>query len=460
MKDSTKVEKIEEKLSEDISTTEDKIKLQKKTCNLLLTEDNSKVAIFEKSLENKKSQTISLEEPNQITEREKDEFLKFTECNICLFQAINPLSCPQCQFLACESCLRNYFKKYTGSDSKCPCCKKHIVLNDLIKLKSVIEIQNIIYNKKNKTEFFNEIENLFKQNMSSIDDSLIKYEKNIKYLLEIQKTVKNYKHDLLDFISSFKRELDNKCDFIIKENVRKIDLSVTNQVNLSNLKSKHLGLLNLNKSHTIKEKRNQNELIKDSIENIFLLGKKLAKTSPLSYNNTNSNNNSKIHLAATNKKSNSSNSIINFNEKQKFVEPSFETFNSKKVKIPLINDKQNRTRVDLGILKEGTVEFVDNSINIEEARGDPLVLEELNDYKEGGDIICKLSLDTPANCKKKYFVSMCLCSDTIEKKFHLIMDNSRMIFSKTISQDELFGSNDYLKNNSMIYFEIFSFNVL
>lgn len=342
-------------------------------------------------------------ENDEITEEQKEELLKFTECNICLGQAKKPLSCPQCQFLICEECFLHCKRK--NELTQCPCCKKSINPNDLIKLPVVNKIQTIINENKNKDDIFSETDKVFKENMDLIDGSLLKYEKCIKYHLDIQKTVKNFRHDFLTFISSFKREIDCRCDTIIKESIKKMDISVVNQLNLINLKTKQSNKIN-------KEQHNQKEKIKDSIENIFLLGKKLS--SPLETDYTSS---------------------------QKFIDPVFKKFESKKINIPSFNEKQIKQGINLGPLKFGYISF------------------ETND--DDGSVTCYLKLNSSISETKKFFVAMCIATDISETKFHLELDNDKpQTFSKNLTLDELFNGDLTLKEKAQLYFQIYYYSVI
>lgn len=385
------------------------------------------------------------EKNGDITEKEKDELQKFTECNICLCQAVNPLSCPQCQFLVCESCFNEFIKKHSGFEAKCPCCKKTVVANEFIKLPVIKQIQSILDNSNNKENILKGMDDIYKKSVEIIDESIFKYNELIKHYLDRQKQIKNYRSEMNAFLSSIKHEFDSRCNSIDKESSYKIDLANKQHLGLIDLKDKQSYYLNeLNNkiknyknSNDNKKNNSEKELIKDQIENIVFLGKKLASSTSLS-----------TSLSSLNLKNNTkSNKTLNFEEKPKFIEPSFNTFLTKKMKVPELNEEgEGKTRINLGpILKYASLKFLKYD-------------ENRLGNNEGEVITCRLRLDNAVSYKKFFFVSLGVCTDNIENKYHLNLDRLRTEFSNTISEKELFGVNKD-KENSLIFFEVICFSI-
>lgn len=430
---------------------------------LLLPKNNEKIILCQNKIP-KKSYSL-------ITDSEKDEFLKFTECNICLAQAEKPVSCPQCQLVACEKCMKTYFKKYGGETVPCPTCKKEISFNQLISNNMVSQIQEILKVTKDKYQIQNEIQDLMSSYIDLINKSLSINDKNIKQCLEYNEVIQNYYNSFCNYINSLLLEFNKKSIQAIKENDNKRQMALKNFTDLVNVRGKLSEL----KNKSGKKSRDTNQDIKDLIETSFLSFKRISSNPDLFNNNYSSTNHSQKIQKRDSGISNASNSTINSEllfdlgafgkaasskKKQKFVETTMIYFNSKKVNFPLIQDpteeikpkEKNKIKVYLGnVFQSGNFE-----ISYEETNNNIISLDEK--FEEKRKILCKLTLEKFAP-KKKWFVSMAVTNDIFEKKYELQMEENRKTFSRVIPEDELFGEDENLKNNSLVNFEIYGFNV-
>ena len=90
-----------------------------------------------------------------------DSVMNLTQCFICLSIAEHPLSCPKCNNFACKKCLEDYFGDET--EKKCPLCKSVINKNELVKNKTIREVEKILYKKDTKNHKIRELAKLYEE---------------------------------------------------------------------------------------------------------------------------------------------------------------------------------------------------------------------------------------------------------------------------------------------------------
>ena len=79
-----------------------------------------------------------------------ESVLDLVNCFICISPAVNPVSCPKCNNFACNNCFTKIFEGKLKAS--CPICKNEIISCRLEKKTIIGEIENILYQNKNKEE--------------------------------------------------------------------------------------------------------------------------------------------------------------------------------------------------------------------------------------------------------------------------------------------------------------------
>ena len=212
-----------------------------------------------------------------------DSVMNLTQCFICLSIAEHPLSCPKCNNFACKKCLEDYFGDET--EKKCPLCKSVINKNELVKNKTIREVEKILYKKDTKNHKIRELAKLYEEKkkmwgnpgeyINNLINKIIQYQENLKnYKKMYQIFLNNWKkaiydvfkqyekkiEDLLDLLIKYKQKSDNNINISINEEDKYSNKDINSLVNeILALERKHFNeknninskdLINLNKNYS------------------------------------------------------------------------------------------------------------------------------------------------------------------------------------------------------------------
>ena len=233
-----------------------------------------------------------------------ESVMNLTQCFICLSIAQHPLSCPKCNNFACKKCLKDYFGDET--EKKCPLCKNVINKNDLVKNKTIREIEKIIYSENKKSNKIKELEKLFEEKkkiwfnddiyLGGLINRVMQYQENLKeykkkyeefiisWAKSINEVFKKYEkkiEDLLDLLLQYQQKTDNKdnnnenkineknninnnkdINYYVNE-ILNLERNYFNDKNKINISKRGLNLNNIN-DNNINNNFSFNELIKKS----------------------------------------------------------------------------------------------------------------------------------------------------------------------------------------------------
>ena len=206
-----------------------------------------------------------------------ESVMNLTQCFICLSPAKNPLSCPKCNNFACKECLQSYF----GDEiiKKCPLCNQDIKKSELIKNKTIREIEKILYKEDTKENKINNLSKLVNEKkkiwenkekyLSNLINKVLKYQENLKeYRKKYELFFLNWKNQIDDIFEKFENKIKELIDLLLKYNQkfnndfnnsinRYSKIKEKNKINEKDIKSLVNEILNMERNHFNEEIKNQ-----------------------------------------------------------------------------------------------------------------------------------------------------------------------------------------------------------
>ena len=175
-----------------------------------------------------------------------DSVMNLTQCFICLSIAEHPLSCPKCNNFACKKCLEDYFGD--ENEKKCPLCKSVINKNELVKNKTIREVEKILYKKDTKNHKIRELAKLYEEKkkmwgnpgeyINNLINKIIQYQENLKnYKKMYQIFLNNWKKAIYDVLKQYEKKIEDLLDLLIKykqKSDNNINISINEEDKYSN----------------------------------------------------------------------------------------------------------------------------------------------------------------------------------------------------------------------------------
>ena len=175
-----------------------------------------------------------------------DSVMNLTQCFICLSIAEHPLSCPKCNNFACKKCLEDYFGD--ENEKKCPLCKSVINKNELVKNKTIREVEKILYKKDTKNHKIRELAKLYEEKkkmwgnpgeyINNLINKIIQYQENLKnYKKMYQIFLNNWKKAIYDVFKQYEKKIEDLLDLLIKykqKSDNNINISINEKDKYSN----------------------------------------------------------------------------------------------------------------------------------------------------------------------------------------------------------------------------------
>jgi hypothetical protein len=97
------------------------------------------------------------EQPEQSPAKASEEEFKskrttvdeFFRCMICYENAVKPLMCPYCSKFCCAKCFKTWLSEHNCT---CPCCRRAIDTNSLVKVRFMCELNEVRANYEKGSE--------------------------------------------------------------------------------------------------------------------------------------------------------------------------------------------------------------------------------------------------------------------------------------------------------------------